>query len=214
MPRSPPVDDLFGTHRLKLINSNSRRNWWSRPVPRGWSGPVALTENGRDEPAIASSSDDEGEPGEGRREPFFRVGIRAEFVVAAAHVLDEGVSGADRSGRAQLFEAAHRPRSSLESPMICFDKVMRLRRGDQKDHLLHQCGGKPQPPLPASPPGPRTPPDRPSRLKCLYLVTVPRTPPGVAKSIGRWAGTSTERFAITFEGLIPPVAPTDNYRRN
>jgi hypothetical protein len=44
--------------------------------------------------------------------------------VAAAHVLDEGVSGADHSGGAQLFEAAHGPQSGLESPMICFDKVI------------------------------------------------------------------------------------------
>ena len=44
-----------------------------------------------------------GEFGEGRREPVFRVGIRAEFVVAAAHVLDKGVSGADHSSRAKLL---------------------------------------------------------------------------------------------------------------
>src|ERR1044072_331697 len=55
---------------------------------------------------------------------FFRVGIRAEFVVAAAHVLDKSVSGTDHSGRTQLFEATHRPQSSLEPPMICFDEVI------------------------------------------------------------------------------------------
>ena len=43
-----------------------------------------MAENGRDEAAIASPSDGEGEFGEGRREPMFRVGSRAEFVVAAA----------------------------------------------------------------------------------------------------------------------------------
>jgi hypothetical protein len=59
-----------------------------------------------------------GEFGEGRCESIFRVDIRAEFVVAAAHVLDKGVSGADHSSRAQLFEAAHRPQPSLESSMI------------------------------------------------------------------------------------------------
>jgi hypothetical protein len=52
------------------------------------------------------------------------VGIRAEFVVAAAHVLNKSVSGTDHSGRAKLFEAAHRPQSSLESTMICFDQVI------------------------------------------------------------------------------------------
>ena len=50
--------------------------------------------------------------------------IRAEFMVAGAQVLDEGVSGADHSGRAKLFEAVHRPQPSLESPMTCFDKVI------------------------------------------------------------------------------------------
>ena len=50
--------------------------------------------------------------------------------MAAAQVLDEGVSGADHSGRAQLFEAAHRPQSSLESPMICFDAVIAVLLGE------------------------------------------------------------------------------------
>src|SRR5205085_8330231 len=55
---------------------------------------------------------------------------RAELVVAAAYVLDEGVSGADHSGGAQLFEAAYRPQPSLESPMICFDKVIAVLLGE------------------------------------------------------------------------------------
>jgi hypothetical protein len=38
-------------------------------------------------------SDGEGQFGEDRREPVLRVGVHAEFVVAAAEVLDEGVSG-------------------------------------------------------------------------------------------------------------------------
>ena len=36
--------------------------------------------------------------------------------MATAHVLDEGVSHADRSDSAKLFEAAHRPQSSLWVP--------------------------------------------------------------------------------------------------
>src|SRR5947209_19319462 len=56
--------------------------------------------------------------------------IHAELVVATSEVLDEGVSGADDSGRAKLFEAAHRPQPSLESPMICFDKVIGVLLGD------------------------------------------------------------------------------------
>lgn len=73
------------------------------------ASPVALTENGRDEVAIASPSDGEGEFGEGHCEPMFRVSFRAKFVVAPAHVLNKSVSGADHLDRAQLFKAAHRP---------------------------------------------------------------------------------------------------------
>ncbi len=74
--------------------------------------------------AIAPQLDGEGEFGEGRRQPIFRVGIRAEFVMAAAHVLNKSVSGANHSSKTKLFEAAHRPQSRLESPMICFDNII------------------------------------------------------------------------------------------
>ena len=50
--------------------------------------------------------------------------IHAELVVATSEVLDEGVSGADHPGGAKLFEAAHRPQPGLESPIICFDRVI------------------------------------------------------------------------------------------
>jgi hypothetical protein len=73
-------------------------------------------------------SDGDGEFGEGHCKPMLRVDIRSEFVVAAADVLDEGVSGADHSGRAKLFEAAHQPQPSLEPPMICFDNVIGAAR--------------------------------------------------------------------------------------
>jgi hypothetical protein len=59
-----------------------------------------------------------GEFGEGRRESNFWVGIRAKFVMAAAHILDKSVSPADHSGRTKLFKAAHWPQPGLESPMI------------------------------------------------------------------------------------------------
>src|SRR5437763_6075164 len=86
-------------------------------------GPVALTENG-ELSRYRAQLDGEGEFGEGRRQPIFRVGVRAEFVVAAAHVLNKSVSGANHSSRTKLFEAAHRPQSSLESPMMCFDTII------------------------------------------------------------------------------------------
>jgi len=47
--------------------------------------------------------------GEGVRDPVPRIDIGAKFVVAAVEVLNEGVPCADHSGRAQLFEIAHRP---------------------------------------------------------------------------------------------------------
>ena len=60
---------------------------------------------------VAPWSDGEGEFGEGRREPMLWVKLHAQFVVAAAEVLHECVSGADYPGRAELFEAMHRPES-------------------------------------------------------------------------------------------------------
>jgi hypothetical protein len=54
---------------------------------------------------VVPRSDDEGEFGEGRREPMLWVEFYAEFVVAAADVLDEGVSSADHAGRAEPLVA-------------------------------------------------------------------------------------------------------------
>jgi hypothetical protein len=45
------------------------------------------------------------------------VDIPAEFVVAAAEVLDEGVPGTDHSCRAGSFQAAHRPQQGLQALM-------------------------------------------------------------------------------------------------
>ena len=47
--------------------------------------------------------DGEGELGEGRGEPMSGIDVKAEFVVAAAQVLDECVSGADDADRAEPF---------------------------------------------------------------------------------------------------------------
>jgi len=54
---------------------------------------------------VVPRSDGEGEFGEGRWEPMLWVEFHAEFVVAAADVLDECVAGADHVGRAEPFEA-------------------------------------------------------------------------------------------------------------
>jgi hypothetical protein len=55
---------------------------------------------------VVPRSDGEGKFGEGRWKPMLWVEFHAEFVVAAADVLDECVSGADHAGPAEPFEAA------------------------------------------------------------------------------------------------------------
>ena len=54
------------------------------------------------------------------------MGIGAEFVVAAAEVLDECVTGADHAGGAEPFESAHRPDSGLEPSMIGLKGIVRV----------------------------------------------------------------------------------------
>ena len=56
-------------------------------------GTVALMEGKQTHPRLALRSDSEGEFGEGSREPMPWIGIKAEFVAAAAKILDEGVPG-------------------------------------------------------------------------------------------------------------------------
>jgi hypothetical protein len=71
-----------------------------------------------------SYSDGEGEFGEDRGEPMSRVDMQAEFVVALAEVLYEGVSCADHLRRAQLFQSAHGPQPGLPSAVIGFDGII------------------------------------------------------------------------------------------
>ena len=58
---------------------------------------------------VVPRSDGEGEFGEGRWEPMLWVEFHAEFVVAAADVLDEGVAGTDHAGERSRL----RPRIGL-----------------------------------------------------------------------------------------------------
>lgn len=44
--------------------------------------------------------------------------------MAAAEALDECVSGADDAGRAEPFEAPHRPQPGFEPSVIGFDRVI------------------------------------------------------------------------------------------
>ena len=73
---------------------------------------------------VVPRSDGEGEFGKGRWEAMLWVEFHAEFVVAAADVLDECVSGTDHAGRAEPFEATHWPQSGLESSMIGLDRII------------------------------------------------------------------------------------------
>jgi hypothetical protein len=50
--------------------------------------------------------------------------FHAQFVVAAADVLDECVSSTDHAGRAEPFEATHWPESRLQSSMIGLDRII------------------------------------------------------------------------------------------
>ncbi len=52
------------------------------------------------------------------------IGIQAEFVVAAAQVLDERMASANHSGRAEPFEPTHRSEPGLEPTMIGFDGIV------------------------------------------------------------------------------------------
>jgi len=94
-------------------------------------------------------SNGEGEFGERRQELSFRVGIDAEFVVAAAEVLEERVAGADHAGGAQPFESAHRPHSGLEPSMIGFEGIVRVLRHDMARRVAaHRAlAGRPVPDL-------------------------------------------------------------------
>jgi hypothetical protein len=62
-----------------------------------------------------------------------RINIEAEFVVAAAEVLHEGVPGAGHSRRAESFQAAHRPQPGFQAAVVGFDRVVRI--------LLHDVAG-------------------------------------------------------------------------
>ena len=54
------------------------------------------------------------------------VEFHAEFVVDAAEVLDECVSGTDHAGREESFETTYWPQSGLESSIIGLDRIDRM----------------------------------------------------------------------------------------
>ena len=72
--------------------------------------------------------------GEGCQEPMPWIYIQAEYVVAAAEILDERVASSDHSCRTESFEAAHRPEPSLQAAMVGFYKAVGVLLGDMEDY--------------------------------------------------------------------------------
>jgi hypothetical protein len=79
--------------------------------------------------AVGASSDAVGEFGECRCNPVPGIDVDAEFVVAAAQVLDEAVSGADHPGRAEPFQPSHWPQPRFQPAVVGFDRVVRVLLG-------------------------------------------------------------------------------------
>ena len=84
-----------------------------------------------------------GEFSEGCGDPMPRVDAGGEFVVSAAEVLDECVSGTDDVCRMQRVESSHRPQPSFQSSVVSFDGVVCLPLGDMagdRQQLIKHSG--------------------------------------------------------------------------
>jgi hypothetical protein len=68
--------------------------------------------------------------GEGGRDAEVRRGFGGEFVVAAAEVLDEGVSAGDHRCRPRALKSPHRAEPGLQSAVVGFDAVVAVLLGD------------------------------------------------------------------------------------
>src|SRR5918998_4659727 len=82
---------------------------------------------------------------EGSRDPQVYCVLGSKFVVAAADVLDEGVSGGDYSCAAEAFEPAHRSQSGLQPSVIGFNRVISVLLGDMAGgghHLVEDPPGE------------------------------------------------------------------------
>lgn len=77
-------------------------------------------------PRCVAGSDSEGEVVEGDAEPVAARDPGGNVVVAAAQVLNEGMSRSENPGRAVTLESSHRPEASLQPPVTCLDRVVRM----------------------------------------------------------------------------------------
>jgi hypothetical protein len=77
-------------------------------------------------PQCLAGSDGEGEVVEGDAEPVSTRGLGGDVVVAAAQVLDEGMSCGEDPGGAGTLQAAHRPQPCLQPPVVRLDRVVRV----------------------------------------------------------------------------------------
>ena len=82
-------------------------------------------------------SDGEREVVECRPEPVMAGDFGGDVVVAAAEILDEGMTGSQDPRGAVTLQAPHRPQPGFQPPVVCLDRVVRVllngvqRRGDQ-----------------------------------------------------------------------------------
>src|ERR671917_2332289 len=79
-------------------------------------------------------SDCQGQRVEGGQDASVDDFLGAQFVVAAADVLDERVPSTDHLRAAELFKAAHRSQAELQPSVIGFDRIVRILLG-------HMAGG-------------------------------------------------------------------------
>ncbi len=94
------VDDIFSPAVLALI-------WTTRKSPA--SQELVRHSCAAFDQSPRQARSDGGEFGARGCQPQVRAGVDGEFVVAAADVLDQGMSGADGLDRAQPFQVVHRP---------------------------------------------------------------------------------------------------------
>ena len=108
--KAPVPRHVTSAARMTTPTSTRGRGRWIQSCGwRGGSVALALRESGAGPFSSGWNSDGEGEFGERGGEAMSGIGVDAEFVVAAAQILDERMTGVDHPGRAEPFQPAHRP---------------------------------------------------------------------------------------------------------